>query len=198
MLTLFELSCSLYFSILTRMYRFTGNETHFDYAMNTLNWWLEWAFDVDNGRVWDTITADYSGQSMRECTRSSEQTWTYNSGAFLFGLADLYYATGDDRVLDLGRSIAYAAIRDFSDEETGILVEHCENDPPPEPGKPPGCQQDETIVRYRPGRDSSGGELIALTGFVARSSRASSCSACRSCMSLDPTRTSTTSSTRSC
>ncbi|GAA6000033.1 uncharacterized protein JCM10292_003591 [Rhodotorula paludigena] len=137
----------LYFSILTRMYRFTGNETHFDFAMNTLNWWLEWAFDVDNGRVWDTITADYSGQSMRECTRSSEQTWTYNSGAFLFGLADLYYATGDDRVLDLGRSIAYAAIRDFSDEETGILVEHCENDPPPEPGKPPGCQQDETIFK---------------------------------------------------
>jgi len=141
----------LYFSILTRLYRLTGNETYFDHSMNTLNWWLQWAFDADNGRVYDTVTASYAGEPLSSCTRSGEQSWTYNSGAFLFGLADLYYATGDERVLDLGRTIAYAAIRDYvPDELTGVLVEGCEDDPPPGEGKPPGCQQDETVVRPLP------------------------------------------------
>ncbi|GAA5935258.1 hypothetical protein JCM3775_007250 [Rhodotorula graminis] len=138
----------LYFSILTRLYRLTGNETYFEHSMNTLNWWLEWAFDTDNGRVYDTVTASYAGEPLSSCTRSGEQTWTYNSGAFLFGLADLYYATGDERVLDLGRTIAYAAMRDYvPDELTGVLVEGCEDDPPPGEGKPPGCQQDETVFK---------------------------------------------------
>ncbi|GAA5991413.1 hypothetical protein JCM10908_003302 [Rhodotorula pacifica] len=139
----------LYFSILTRLYRYTGNTTHLDYAMNTLNWWLGWAFDADTGRVYDTVEAQWQGQyPASECARSGLETWTYNSGAFLFGLADLYYATGNTRVLDLGRSIAYAAIRDFvPDTSTGILVESCENDPPPGAGLPPGCQQDETVFK---------------------------------------------------
>ncbi|BGP04251.1 Mannan endo-1,6-alpha-mannosidase DCW1 [Rhodotorula toruloides] len=137
----------LYFSILTRLYRYTGNSTHFDYAMNTLNWWLSWSFEPSNGRVYDTITADWQGQPMDQCTKTGEQTWTYNSGAFLFGLADLFYATGNTKVLDLARSIAYAAMRDFTDHQTGILTESCEHDPPPGPGKPPGCQQDETVFK---------------------------------------------------
>ncbi|BGP36134.1 hypothetical protein JCM10449v2_000032 [Rhodotorula kratochvilovae] len=142
------ITSGLYFSILTRLYRYTGNAIYFDHAMNTLNWWLGWAFDADNGRVYDTITAQWAGQPMSGCEKSGEQTWTYNSGAFLFGLADLYYATGDARVLDLGRSIAYAAIRDYvPDTDTGVLVEACEDDPPPEEGKPPACQQDETIFK---------------------------------------------------
>lgn len=142
---------SLYFSTLTRLYRYTGNTTHFDYAINTLNWWLSWAFDADNGRVSDTITATYDSESRQNCIVTGEETWTYNSAAFLFGLADLYYATGEEKVLDLGRTIAYAAIRDFvPDDTTGILVERCEDDPPPSAGKSPGCQQDETVVRPLP------------------------------------------------
>ncbi|GAA5897852.1 hypothetical protein JCM5296_006093 [Sporobolomyces johnsonii] len=137
----------LYFGILTRLYRYTGNSTYFDHSMNTLNWWLQWAFDVDNGRVSDTVTATYTGEPLSSCTTTGEATWTYNSAAFLFGIADLYYATGDERILDLGRSIAYAAIRDFTNQTTGVLVESCEDDPPPGPGLPPGCQQDETVFK---------------------------------------------------
>jgi hypothetical protein len=61
-------------------------------------------------------------------------------------MADLFYVTGDEKILDLARSIAYAGMRDFSNPSTGVLVESCEDDPPPEAGKPPGCQQDETLV----------------------------------------------------
>lgn len=129
----------LYFSILTRLYRYTGDSRYYEYSMNTLNWWLGWAFDVETGAVLDTITGP-------NCTSVGEGWWTYNSGAFLFGIADLYYATGDTKILDLGRSIAYSGMQDFSDPTTGVLVESCEHDPPPAAGKPPGCQQDETVV----------------------------------------------------
>jgi hypothetical protein len=107
--------------------------------MNTLNWWLGWAYDPENGSVFDTITGP-------DCKVTGEGWWTYNSGAFLFGMADLFYVTGDEKILDLARSIAYAGMRDFSNPSTGVLVESCEDDPPPEAGKPPGCQQDETLV----------------------------------------------------
>lgn len=130
----------LYFSILTRLYRFTGDARYYQFAMNTLNWWLGWGFDAENGRVFDTITGP-------NCEVTGEGWWSYNSGAFLFGIADLWYATRDEKILDLGRTIAYAGMRDFTNPETGVMVESCEDDAPPSEGKPPGCQQDETLVR---------------------------------------------------
>lgn len=113
---------------------------YYDDAIKTLNWWLGWAFEASTGRVYDTINSP-------GCVPVALESWTYNSGAFLFGLADLFYATGNETLLDLGRSIAYAAIRDFSMEGTGILEEGCETDPQPSPELPPGCQQDELVVR---------------------------------------------------
>ncbi|KAI5480809.1 alpha-1,6-mannanase, glycoside hydrolase family 76 protein [Pseudohyphozyma bogoriensis] len=130
----------LYFSSLARLYRWTGNYTYFQYSMNTLNWWLEWGFETSTGRVYDTITAP-------DCNVTGLQSWTYNSGAFLYGLADLYYATGNTSLLDLGRSIAYAAIRDFSYEDVGVLYESCEDDPQPSADLPPGCQSDEVAFK---------------------------------------------------
>lgn len=168
--------------------------------MNTLNWWLSWGFDPSNGRVYDTITADWQGQPMDGCNKTGEQTWTYNSGAFLFGLADLFYATGNTKVLDLARTIAYAAMRDFADNETGILTESCEHDPPPGPGKPPGCQQDETVVRFltphlRPLEVHRRADACRCS--PAHSSKASSSSASQNSTSRGRIPTSTTLSTRS-
>ncbi|KAM0753209.1 Six-hairpin glycosidase [Meredithblackwellia eburnea MCA 4105] len=139
----------LYFGILARLYRYTGDLQYFNYAMNTLNWWLSWAFDAPTGRVWDTITAptDWNPDYPSACNVTGLETWTYNSGAFLFGLADLYYATGNTTLLDLGRTIAYAAMRDFSDQSTGVVIESCEHDPQPSSDLPPGCQQDETMFK---------------------------------------------------
>lgn len=120
--------------------------------MNTLNWWLTWGFDVENGQVYDSITAPdtYDPTNTYGCNVTGLQTWTYNSGSMLFGLADLYYATGNTTLLDLARTIAYAAMRDFSLPDTGILAESCENDPQPSSTLPPGCQQDEIMVRPYP------------------------------------------------
>lgn len=137
-------SFSLYFSTVARLYRHTGNPVDYENAVRTLNWWLTWGFDADTGKVYDTM--GYPGCMSN---RTGLDAWSYNSGAFLFGLADLYYATGNETLLDIGRSIAYAAMRDFSILETGIIQEHCEHDPaPPNSGLPTGCQQDEVAVRH--------------------------------------------------
>lgn len=117
---------ALYFSVLARLYRYTGDAQYYEYAINTLNWWLGWGFEGTTGRVYDTITYP-------ACNGSGLQIFTYNSGSILFGLADLYYASGNTTLLDLGRSIAYAAMRDFTIADTGILQENCEHDPQPTP-----------------------------------------------------------------
>lgn len=70
-----------------------------------------------------------------------------HSGSILFGLADLYYASGNTTLLDLGRTIAYAAMRDFSTGSTGVLQESCEHDPAPTALLQPGCQQDEITFK---------------------------------------------------
>jgi len=38
------------------MYRQTGQKQYFDAAIESLNWWLGWAFVPSTGQVYDTIT----------------------------------------------------------------------------------------------------------------------------------------------
>jgi hypothetical protein len=130
--------------MLTRMYLFTGLNMYLTAALETLEWWLGWAFEPQTGQVWDTIQAP----RCRE-TRVGLQAWTYNSGLILTGLADLYYATGNETLLDIGRSIAYAAIQDFTTDD-GVLQESCEHGPPEFPGGPSGCGADLIAVRLSP------------------------------------------------
>jgi hypothetical protein len=132
---------SLHLSVLTRLFQFTQNQKYYDNAISTLNWWLSWAFAPDTGRIWDTITAP-------GCTynRSGLQAWTYNSGVILIGLADLYHITGNETLLDMGRSIAYAAMLDYTRIATGVVEESCEHDTPVN-GGPAGCPNDLVVFK---------------------------------------------------
>ncbi|KAI9171065.1 putative mannan endo-1,6-alpha-mannosidase [Paramyrothecium foliicola] len=56
------------------------------------------------------------------CENNGLQTWSYNQGVILGGLAELYRATGDKKLLDRGTAIAKAAIEHLSNED-GVLVE---------------------------------------------------------------------------
>ena len=171
----------LHFSLLSRLYRLTGEKAYFDEAVEVLNWWLGWAFEPLTGQIHDSIIGP-------TCYVEGLQSFTYNSGTILFGLADLYYATGNTTLLDLGRSIAYAAMRDYTIAETGVLREKCELDPAPADNLPPGCTQDEITVRPTFAR-----RLAALTRGDT-SSRGSSRSPWPSSTLLARTKTSTTSS----
>ena len=141
----------IHFSAMARQYRLTGDSTYYTDSLKTLNWWLDWGFDAETGQVYDTIASNASSYEWDtwygDCAVSGLQTWTYNSGAFIFGLTDLYYATNDTKVLNLARTLAYAGIRDFSDSTTGVLTESCEHDPAPDSDSQPGCQQDELAFK---------------------------------------------------
>lgn len=108
--------------------------------MTLLDWWLGWALDTDTCGIWDTI-------ELAACTPQALQVLTYNSGVVLFGLADLYVATGNITLLNLGRSIAYAAMHSYTTAGTGILQEGCEHNTDTT-GGPPGCSADAVAVRF--------------------------------------------------
>ncbi|GAA94031.1 glycoside hydrolase family 76 protein [Mixia osmundae IAM 14324] len=132
---------TLYLALNARLYRVTGTAYYYQEAMRTLNWWLGWAFDPTTGKVYDGLT-DYP-----ECAPSGYQIFTYNSGIILTGLVDLYYATGSTDLLDLGRTIAYAAMRDYSTSDGGVLEESCERDPATSDMPTPGCPQDQVTFK---------------------------------------------------
>ncbi|WP_201447217.1 glycoside hydrolase family 76 protein [Conexibacter woesei] len=60
------------------------------------------------------------------CQNNGGTTWTYNQGVILGGLAELYRATGDRRLLADARKIADAVLRSPQLNPNGILTEPCE------------------------------------------------------------------------
>lgn len=57
-----------------------------------------------------------------KCKNNGLQTWSYNQGVILGGLAELFIATGDHRFLKEAHVIAKAAIKHLSNKD-GVLVE---------------------------------------------------------------------------
>ena len=58
------------------------------------------------------------------CQNNAENTWTYNQGVILAGLAQLYQATGDRSLLNKAEHIATAAIGQLT--VRGVLTEPCQ------------------------------------------------------------------------
>ncbi|KAH8691183.1 glycoside hydrolase [Talaromyces proteolyticus] len=62
------------------------------------------------------------------CSNNGGQTWTYNQGVILGGLAELYKATRDRSLLETARRIADAVTTSAFLSPNGILTEPCEAD----------------------------------------------------------------------
>jgi hypothetical protein len=60
------------------------------------------------------------------CQNNGQNTWTYNQGVILAGLAQLYRATGDQALLTSATGIARATIRRLT--VAGVLTEPCRGD----------------------------------------------------------------------
>ncbi len=60
------------------------------------------------------------------CQNDGDDTWTYNQGVILAGLAQLYLATGDRSLLTTAEQIARAAITQLT--VGGVLTEPCQGD----------------------------------------------------------------------
>ncbi|MCX5214727.1 ricin-type beta-trefoil lectin domain protein [Kitasatospora sp. NBC_00240] len=102
--------------------RVPGDTTYLNWAKQEWNWFKGTGMINSSHLVNDGLTSS--------CKNNGQQTWSYNQGVVLAGLAELSKATGDAGLLTTARQIADAAVSHLS--KNGILTEPCE----------PGCNQD--------------------------------------------------------
>lgn len=73
-----------FFNIATRLALYTGNQTYADWAQKTWDWMNDVGLMDENYNVYDG-TSD-----LQNCTTINKIQWTYNTGIFLHGAANMY------------------------------------------------------------------------------------------------------------
>lgn len=106
-----ELYLSVAASLARRM---PQNETFRRIAVDQWNWFEKSGMINAQSLINDGLDTN--------CKNNGLQTWSYNQGVVLGGLAEMFRLTGDAKYLDKARPIASAAIKSLSDPQ-GILVE---------------------------------------------------------------------------
>ncbi len=110
----------LFLALAARLHqRSPGTGEYLDWAQREWNWFIARGLIGPNGLVNDGL--DKSGQN------NGGQTWTYNQGVILGGLAALHEITGDAAYLRQGEVIADATLRSLTTpvpgSRHGILTE---------------------------------------------------------------------------
>lgn len=98
--------------------RIPGDTKYLDLAMQAWTWFNQSGLINSQDLINDGLT-DF-------CTNNNETTWTYNQGVILGGLTELYFATGNEDLLDTAKDIADAVIASAALSPDGILTESCE------------------------------------------------------------------------
>ncbi|KHN94181.1 glycosyl hydrolase [Metarhizium album ARSEF 1941] len=120
----------LYLSVAAALARrVPGNDTFKTTAMKQWDWFERSGMINAQNLVNDGLD--------KSCKNNGLQTWTYNQGVVLGGLADLFLLTNDEKYIEKAVAIAQAAIKTLSGRN-GILIE------------PDGCD-----ARLNCGRDGS-------------------------------------------
>ncbi|KAJ4270273.1 hypothetical protein NW762_001949 [Fusarium torreyae] len=94
--------------------RVPNNGTYLDIAKKQWNWFSNSGLINEKGLINDGLTDD--------CKNNGLQTWSYNQGVILGGLVELAIATGDKAYTEKAHKIAYAAIKELTNDD-GILIE---------------------------------------------------------------------------
>lgn len=103
--------------------RIPGDKVYLAHALEAWSWFKN--SGMINGQH---LVNDGLQTQSGSCVSNGGTTWTYNQGVVLGGLAELYKATGDDRMLTEARRIADAVIASPVLSPGGILTEPCEPD----------------------------------------------------------------------
>jgi predicted alpha-1,6-mannanase (GH76 family) len=91
--------------------------TYLDWAKREWQWFAASGMINAQGLINDGLTAN--------CQNNGRNTWTYNQGVILGGLATLAAQSGEKALLERAQSIALAAIEKLTDKD-GILHDTCE------------------------------------------------------------------------
>ncbi|KAM0431850.1 hypothetical protein ACHAPT_005102 [Fusarium lateritium] len=106
----------LYLSVAASLARIIpGNNTYLEIAKNQWKWFEASKMINKDGLINDGL--DDNG-----CKNNNLQTWSYNQGVILGGLVELSLATGDKALIEKAHRIAYAAIKELTNDH-GILIE---------------------------------------------------------------------------
>ncbi|EKG13389.1 Glycoside hydrolase family 76 [Macrophomina phaseolina MS6] len=80
------ISQGCFFSLASRLARYTGNTTYSDWAEKTWEWTKNVGLMSDDYHFYDG-TSDASGKN---CSSKDHTQWTYNAGIFLYGAATMW------------------------------------------------------------------------------------------------------------
>lgn len=108
------ISNELYLSVSASLAGRLQNETMKRIAIDQWNWFEKSGMINSDNLINDGLS--------EECRNNRLQTWSYNQGVVLGGLAELFRLTGDLTYIEKAVSIARAAIKSLSNSQ-GILVE---------------------------------------------------------------------------
>ncbi|MCX5789355.1 MAG: glycoside hydrolase family 76 protein [Elusimicrobia bacterium] len=100
--------------------RIPGDAKYLDRARRGWTWFAATGMINAAGLVNDGLDSS--------CRNNGQQTWTYNQGVVLGGLAELYRATGDKTLLTAAGRIADAATTSAGLVAGGVLTEPCGSD----------------------------------------------------------------------
>jgi mannan endo-1,6-alpha-mannosidase len=73
-----------FFNIASRLAKYTRNQTYADWAEKAWEWTVDVGFMTSEYRFWDGANND------KNCTEFNKIEWTYNSGVYLLGAANMY------------------------------------------------------------------------------------------------------------
>jgi len=110
----------LFFVLSTLLYQSDStNNTYIEWAVKEWNWFE--ASGMINSK-------NLVNDGLNNCKNNGQQTWTYNQGVVLGGLANLYLHTKNNTLLDIAQKIADAVYGSSLVYSTGgVLREPCEN-----------------------------------------------------------------------
>ncbi|KAF7115507.1 hypothetical protein CNMCM5793_002465 [Aspergillus hiratsukae] len=116
------ISNGCFFNLAARLARYTGNSTYAEWAERIWAWTVQVGFITDDWLFYDGADA------LLNCSEFNRIQWTYNSGVYLLGAANMYnFTEGDPRWEDRTKRILQATEVFFVKDPAMVMYERaCE------------------------------------------------------------------------
>ncbi|KAM0297562.1 hypothetical protein HYE67_007263 [Fusarium culmorum] len=89
------ISNGCFFNVASRLARYTGNDTYADWAGKVFDWHIKAGIITDKFEIYDGVHIGKEKSSV--CDDIDKTQWSYNSGIFLHGVANMYNITSSDK-----------------------------------------------------------------------------------------------------
>ncbi|OKL62430.1 Mannan endo-1,6-alpha-mannosidase DCW1 [Talaromyces atroroseus] len=116
------ISNGCFFNIAARLAKYTDNQTYADWAEKTWKWTVDVGYLTSEYRFWD------GANIATNCSNYNKIEWTYNSGVYLLGAANMYnFTNGSEIWRERTLQILNATSVFFSNDPENVMYERaCE------------------------------------------------------------------------